>query len=117
MELLKDLAVDYGVTLVSGILAAWLISLIKNNNFKNWGITVGKLLSKFGSKAGKKSWEKLEDSIIIAFISFATGLKEGADWDDNDVIEVKEDMGHIKQDIKADEIEKKNDEIDEIKKE
>jgi hypothetical protein len=62
---------------------ALIVFFLKKGQFESWGIAVGKALSKFASaKFGKAAWEKLEDTITVSFVSFAKGLKEGADADD-----------------------------------
>jgi hypothetical protein len=54
--------------------------------FEGWGIVVGKFLSKIGcAQIGKSNWEKVEDVLTVSVLSFAQGIKKGADWDDNEV--------------------------------
>ncbi len=75
LNVIIGFAITGGVTL--------LFSVIKGGKFESWGVVVGKALSKLGrARIGKAAWEKMEDVIIMSFVSFAKGLKDGADWDD-----------------------------------
>ena len=59
------------------------VAMLKRGQFEGWGYKVGRALSKFASaKIGKSTWEKIEDVITVSFVSFAKGIKEGADSDD-----------------------------------
>lgn len=70
------------------IAGAIMVAFLKKGEFEKWGRGAGKALSKFASaRFGKKTWEKIEDVITISFVSFAKGIKEGADLDD----EIEED--------------------------
>lgn len=72
----------FAITAIAGLIATY----IKKGDFKKWGVACGKALSKFAdAKIGSGRWEKLEDAITIALVSFATGVKEGADYDDEEI--------------------------------
>ena len=80
---------------VTGI-TAFVVSYLKKGGFKNWGITCGKALSKFaGAKIGANRWEKMEDVITVSIVSFATGFKEGADYDDAEIKVLMADKNKI----------------------
>lgn len=79
IDIFKFVAGGSFITIAGAIIVAFL----KKGEFEKWGRNVGKALSKFASaRFGKKSWEKIEDVITISFVSFAKGIKEGADEDD-----------------------------------
>lgn len=91
MDWLLDFFKGAGVTFIIGIVTFLFTSIIKKGQFENWGIVVGKGLSKFGnSRLGKTVWEKLEDIILVALITFVHGLKKGADSDDK-IFDKKDD--------------------------
>ena len=84
MEWLKDLLTGAGGVAIASVIVMFIASWVKKGQFENWGITIGSALSKLGNaKLGKAVWEKLEDSITVAFVTFAQGIKKGADLDDN----------------------------------
>lgn len=86
MDAIKDMLIGTGATIVLGIVISLLTTWIKKGQFHKWGYSVGVLLDKFGmAKFGKLNWEKFEDVITTAVLSFAQGIKDGADWDDNEV--------------------------------
>ena len=79
-DYLIGVAITIGVSAVGSILMAF----IKKGQFENWGKAVGRFLSKIGNaKLGRNKWEKIEDTITLAILSFAKGVKIGADEDDN----------------------------------
>lgn len=55
-------------------------SFLPNSKFYNWGVSVGKKMSAAGRKIS--GWEGIENNLTGSFLSFAQGLKEGADEDD-----------------------------------
>ena len=76
ITMLLGLAIPAGMT--------FLFAMVKKGQFENWGISIGKWSSKFGrTRLGKVAWEKMEDLIFMSIVSFAQGLKKGADMDDN----------------------------------
>ncbi len=80
---MADILITIATTLVMTIGLSFVISLIKKGQFEKWGIIAGKLLSKTGDfRFGRSKWEKIEDALLIAFVSFAQGVKKGADLDD-----------------------------------
>lgn len=84
METVKDVLISGGVLIFlsigTSILAAW----IKKGQIQTWGETIGKWISKFGNlEFGKSKWEKIEDVVTLAILSFAKGIKIGADSDDD----------------------------------
>lgn len=81
---MSDIIITFVTTLAMTAGLSFMVSLIKKGQFENWGIKVGKLLSRLGdAKLGRNKWEKIEDALLIAFVSFAQGVKKGADLDDN----------------------------------
>lgn len=80
---MNEFLIGVGVSAAISIITSILTAFIKKGKFENWGYTVGKSLSKFaGSKMGAKKWEKIEDVITLSILSFAKGIKQGADRDD-----------------------------------
>lgn len=70
---------------LTGIVSV-LTSYLKKGQFERIGNWCGRTLSKFAdSKLGKDRWEKLEDVITVAIVSFAIGFKKGADFDDGEI--------------------------------
>jgi hypothetical protein len=83
---MKEFLISGGITLLATIITTFVVTAIKQGKIENWGVSVGKFLDKIGrQKMGTEKWEKIEDVITTAFISFAHGIKKGADWDDNEV--------------------------------
>ena len=79
-EYLVGIAITLGISVVSSIGLAY----VKKGKFENWGKTVGRFLSKLGNtQMGKDKWEKIEDIITLSILSFAKGVKLGADEDDD----------------------------------
>jgi len=79
-NVLSSLFGGIGITALVGLLFA----LIKKGQFEKWGIKIGETMSAFGrTQLGKKTWEKIEDPVFMSIVSFAQGLKKGADMDDN----------------------------------
>lgn len=92
---------DAGITWALTLIAGALISYIKKGDLKNWGIVVGKAISTFAdAKIGKGRWEKLEDALTVGLVTFAIGVKEGADYDDADVEKVMDKIEESKKDKK-----------------
>lgn len=86
MDVLKDVLVGVGTTAIIGIVTTLIATMVKAGQFHTYGYTVGKWISKFGSaRLGKTTWEKIEDLFSTVVISFAMGVKDGADWDDQEV--------------------------------
>ena len=80
---MKDLLFPTGILILLSIISSLLLTWIKKGQFEKWGIKVGKLLSYLGNKElGKEQWEKIEDILTLAILSFAKGIKIGADNDD-----------------------------------
>lgn len=66
------------------VIGTFLLSFIKKGQFETWGKVVGRALSKLGNtQMGRAKWEKIEDTITLAILSFAKGVKLGADEDDD----------------------------------
>ena len=81
---MKEVIITTVVTLLLTAGTSFIVSLIKKGQFESWGIAVGKALSKIGDlRFGRSKWEKIEDALMIAVVSFAQGLKKGADLDDS----------------------------------
>jgi len=81
---MKEIIITTVVTLLLTTGTSFIVSLIKKGQFETWGIACGKALSKIGDlKLGRSKWEKVEDALMIAIVSFAQGLKKGADLDDS----------------------------------
>ena len=81
---MKEIIITTVITLLLTAGTSLVVSLIKKGQFESWGIAVGKLLSKIGDlRFGRSKWEKIEDALLISFVSFAQGVKKGADMDDN----------------------------------
>lgn len=86
IESIKNFFISSGATLLITALITILITFIKKGNFESYGIYVGKFLDKVGrSQFGTTNWEKIEDVITVAIISFSHGIKKGADWNDEEV--------------------------------
>ncbi len=84
MEAVKDILIQGGIVALIVFVVSVLTAWVKKGQFENWGKTVGKWLSKIGNlKMGKEKWEKIEDVITLSILSFAKGLKIGADEDDD----------------------------------
>lgn len=80
MDYLVGIAITLGISFVS----SFIMAIIKKGQFETWGRIVGRLLSKVGNQQlGRNKWEKLEDVITLAILSFAKGVKLGADEDDD----------------------------------
>lgn len=93
---LLDTVITALIPLVIGGIASIVASYVKKGQLHDWGFAAGKSLSKFcDAKFGKARWEKLEDSITIAFVSFAMGLKDGADYDDNEIETLMKDKNMV----------------------
>lgn len=83
IDVIKDLLISGGLIAVLSILSGLLSTWIKKGQFENWGKITGRYISKLGNtKLGKEKWERIEDVITLAILSFAKGLKIGADSDD-----------------------------------
>jgi hypothetical protein len=84
MEAVKDILIQGSMVALIGFLTSILIAWVKKGQFESWGIKLGRWLSMLGNtKLGKDKWEKVEDVITLSILSFAKGLKIGADEDDN----------------------------------
>lgn len=81
---MSDIIITVGLTAAISAVGSFLITLIKKGEFESWGVISGKFLSRLvRMKIGKGKWEKIEDSIALAIISFASGFKKGLDSDDD----------------------------------
>ena len=75
--------VEIIIAFVVGILLPLIFaSFVPNTKFHAWGVSIGQKLSAAGNKVAGVSWEKLENNLTGSFISFAQGVEEGADEDD-----------------------------------
>ena len=90
-NLFLDFLLVYGVTGLILLAKVWL----DGGQFHSWGELFGKWLSKMGRiRMGKTKWEQLEDAITESILTFAEGVKKGADCDDmekNNVTSTSED--------------------------
>lgn len=68
--------------LVGTLLPLIFASVLPNTTFYKWGFSAGKKLSAKGKSWVGGSWENFENNLTGSFVSFAQGLKEGADSDD-----------------------------------
>lgn len=79
---MKDILIGALLPLgISGIVAILGMVLKRENTYK-WGITVGKILSPFFGKAGKKQYEKFEGTFQTTIYDFCMGIIKGLDADD-----------------------------------
>jgi len=86
MDTILDILSGVGLSALIGIVASLMTTWLKKGQFYNYGVAVGKWVSKIGSlRLGKETWEKIEDIFSTTFLSFADGVKDGADWDDTEV--------------------------------
>jgi len=86
MDVLKDVLVGVGTTAIIGIVTSLIATMVKAGQFHTYGFAVGKWLSNIGTtRLGKATWEKIEDLFSTTILSFAMGVKDGADWDDQEV--------------------------------
>lgn len=69
---------------VGTILPFILATFVPNTWFKNLGVKAGRDLSRAGRKlVGKDAFEKIENNFTGSLLSFAQGVVQGADEDDN----------------------------------
>jgi len=84
MDLIKDILIQGGLTAALALAVSLLTAWIKKGQFETWGKTVGRFLSTMGNaRLGREKWEKIEDVVTLSILSFAKGVKVGADEDDN----------------------------------
>ena len=93
---LKDFLISSAGTYVITLFVGVILSYLKKGDFKSWGVNIGKLISKFANvKIGKERWEAMEDALTVSFVSFAVGIKEGADYDDDESKTLMEDKTKV----------------------
>lgn len=84
MDAVKDILIQGGIVALIGFVISVVTAWIKKGQFEDWGKTAGRALSKIGNaRMGKVNWEKVEDVITLSILSFAKGVKIGADEDDD----------------------------------
>lgn len=84
MEAVKETLVQGGIMMLVFFVISVITAWVKKGQFEGWGKIVGRWLSKVGNvKLGKTAWEKIEDVLTLSILSFAKGVKLGADEDDN----------------------------------
>lgn len=60
------------------------LTFLPNEKLYNWGFKYGSKWSKWmNKKLGRLNWEGIENNITGSVISFAQGIKDGADSDDS----------------------------------
>ena len=89
---MSDFLIGTGVTILISALSSFLLAWVKKGQFEDWGKKVGRMLSSLGNtKLGKDRWEKIEDTFTLSILSFAKGVKLGADEDDDGKLDRIED--------------------------